>query len=115
MNLIKGEKTKAYLCELIQGKNIPYLDILVKKEHKTVLRCYDSYEQNATGKENIFLFSCTKPMTVACVLHLVEEGKLSLDDEVSKRYSHKLVNILKPHRPKKVFPLPQDATHRLPS
>ena len=36
----------------------------------------------ATGKENIFLFSCTKPMTVACVLHLVEEEKLSLDDDI---------------------------------
>jgi len=81
---MKGEKTKAYLCELIKEKNIPYLDIIVKKEHETILRCYDSREKKATGKENIFLFSCTKPMTVACVLHLVEEGKLSLDDEVAK-------------------------------
>ena len=54
---MKGKKTKAYLCELIKEKNIPYLDILVKKEHKTVLRCYDSREKKATGKENIFLFS----------------------------------------------------------
>ena len=84
MKLMKGEKTKAYLCELIKEKNIPYLDIIVKKEHETILRCYDSREKKATGKENIFLFSCTKPMTVACVLHLVEEGKLSLDDEVAK-------------------------------
>lgn len=84
MNFMKGKKTKERLSELIKEKNIPYLDILVKKEHETILRSYDSRDNKATGKENLFLFSCTKPMTVACVLHLVEEGKLSLDDEVAK-------------------------------
>ena len=81
---MQGEKTKAYLGQLVKEKYIPYIDILVKKEHQTLLRYYDSREKNVTGKENVFLFSCTKPMTVACALRLVEEGKLSLDDEVAK-------------------------------
>lgn len=79
-----GQRTKKYLDKLIEDKNIPYIDIILKKEHQTLFRYYRGQNKEVTGKENLFLFSCTKPMTVACVLRLAEEGKISLDDEVSK-------------------------------
>lgn len=81
---MKGERTKNYLDKLMDEKKIPYIDIIVKKEHKTLFRYYRAQNKEVTGKENLFLFSCTKPMTVASALRLVEEGEISLDDEVSK-------------------------------
>ncbi|MBQ8296145.1 MAG: beta-lactamase family protein [Clostridia bacterium] len=79
---MKGEKTTAYLKNLLSEKQIPYLDVLVKKGHTELFRRYDSLDGKANGKEQLFFFSCTKPLTVACAMRLVEEGKLSLDDEV---------------------------------
>ena len=81
---MKAEITKKYLKKLIKEKGIPYLDIIAKKEHQTLLRFYDSLDNSATGNEQLFFYSATKPMTVTCALRLIEEGRLSLDDEVAK-------------------------------
>ena len=79
---MKGERTTAYLRTLIEEKQIPYLDVFVQKEHTALFRRYVSREGMATGKEKLFLYSATKPMTVVGALQLVEQGKLSLDDRV---------------------------------
>jgi len=81
---MQGRRTKAYLERLVKEKKIPYMDILVQREHEPILRHFISLNGQATGKERLFLYSATKPMTVACALSLIEEGRLSLDDEVSK-------------------------------
>lgn len=81
---MKAERTTNYLRFLIKEKKIPYLDILVQKEHKTLFRLYDALDGAATGKETLFLYSATKPMTVVGALRLIEEGRLSLEDKVSK-------------------------------
>lgn len=81
---MKGERTKGYINSLLSQKGIPYFDISVSIGHTPVLRYYTSLDGKATGKEQLFFYSCTKPLTVSCAMRLVEEGKLCLDDEVSK-------------------------------
>ena len=69
--------------KLIQEKHIPYIDILVKKSHKTIYRYMDGFEYQPTGKEVLHLYSCTKPITAVCAMRLLQEKKMSLEDDVS--------------------------------
>lgn len=77
-----GTKTKAYIDNVLSEKKIPHLDISVSKGHTPLLRYYTALDGRATGKETLFFFSCTKPLTVCCAMRLIEQGKLSLDDTV---------------------------------
>jgi len=81
---VKGERTKNYIEELIKDKGIPYLDFCIQRGYTPLFRCVSSANGEANGKELLALYSCTKPLTVACVMRLVEEGKLALSDTVEK-------------------------------
>ena len=72
-----------HINENVLGKiNIPYFDVAVFKGSKEVFRYGASKKGDYTGKENLFMFSCTKPLTVACAMKLIEDGKLSLEDKL---------------------------------
>ena len=72
-----------HIHQNVLGKiNIPYIDVVVHKGHKEIFRYGASQKGDYTGKENLFMFSCTKPLTVACAMKLIEDGKLSLTDNV---------------------------------
>jgi len=60
---------------------IPYLDVIVHKDNKELLRYYNA-KGGASGKEKLFMYSCTKPLTVASAIKLVEDGRLSLETPV---------------------------------
>ena len=81
---MKGVKTKAYLDFLLKEKNIPYLDICVGQGQDTLLRYFADKQDKATGKEQLYLYSCTKPLTVIGAMRLVERGIIGLDDPVEK-------------------------------
>ena len=81
---MKGLNVKTYMDRLVYEKGIPYLDFYMSVGHECVLRYCISKDGKATGKEMLNLFSATKPVTVCCAMRLMEEGKLSLDDEVEK-------------------------------
>lgn len=81
---MKGLKTKAYIDKLIAEKGIPYIDFSISVGKEEAFRYYAAKDGKATGKEKLWLFSANKPMTVVAAMRLVEEGKLSLDDEVAK-------------------------------
>ena len=79
------EKVNEYVKEkLIHGKHIPYIDVLVKKDHQMIYRYMDGFKYIPSGKEILYMYSCTKPITAVCAMQLIKEGKLSLEDEVSK-------------------------------
>ena len=59
---------------------VPYMDVICYQEHKEVFR-YKSGE-TTTGKEQLYMYSCSKPITVTTALRLLGEGKLSLADKV---------------------------------
>ena len=66
---------------------IPDCEIAVYKDHKYLYKnsfCKEDYDPKEAGKDTYFIFSCTKVITVVSALRLVEEGKMGLDDPVSK-------------------------------
>lgn len=71
---------KAFIEELRKEINIPYIDVICYQNHKEVFR-YCSGEKS-TGKEQLYMYSCGKPITVVAALRLIEEGQLLLDDKV---------------------------------
>lgn len=64
--------------------NIPYFDVLVTKDGKEVFRYFNNQTKTATGKEKLYMYSCSKVITAVCVMMLIERGKLKLEDKVSK-------------------------------
>ncbi len=83
------DKLHDFLAENIPHEQIPGCDIIVYHKGKLVYR-----EQFGTGDylkskpvdpdDHYILYSCSKVVTCAAVMHLVEEGKLGLDDPVAK-------------------------------
>ena len=73
----------------ITAWNIPGCDIAIMKDNKLVFRYsagYSDIEKKTPvkGDELYYLFSATKPIAGAAAVKLMEEGKLSPDDEVGK-------------------------------
>ena len=76
---------KNYIDEkVINTLKFPYIDVLVKKDGNVIFRHYNNLNGNATGKEKLFFFSCSKIITSVAVLRLIDKGLMGLDDEVSK-------------------------------
>ena len=70
-------------------KGVPGCDLKIMRQHETLFRYqsgvadYDGAVPVA-GDEVYFLYSCSKPITCAVGMHLVERGALGLDEPVSK-------------------------------
>ena len=62
---------------------IPYLDVIAYKEHEEIYRYYNA-KGGSDGKEKLFMYSCTKPVTVATAIKLVEDGRLDLETPVEQ-------------------------------
>ena len=78
----KTAKVKQKIEEIRKISGAPYLDVSFSKQGKEVFRCV--LGDNATGQERLRMYSCSKPVTAVVAMRLIEEGKLSLDDEVEK-------------------------------
>ncbi len=79
---MNGKKTVEYIEKLCKEKGISYLDVRLYKGCENLFFYGVANGARATGKERLYLFSATKPMTVVCAMRLIEEGKLALDDLV---------------------------------
>ena len=82
------EKITAYLDSL-EGRGIPSVDCMIYHDHELVYRHMNGTtderkEKKVDGSEVYLMFSMTKVQTMTAVLQLVEQGKLSLEDEVGK-------------------------------
>lgn len=79
---------------LIESKEIPALGaILIEKSGKqSYNEAFGTINVNVehappfTNDTQLLLFSCTKLIVAIAALHLIEQGKLSLDDAVSKHF-----------------------------
>ena len=70
-------------------KQVPGCDLKIMRNHETLFRYRSGSSDYAgtipvNGKELYFMYSCTKPITCAAALQLVEQGKLELDAPVSR-------------------------------
>jgi CubicO group peptidase (beta-lactamase class C family) len=78
------ERLTKYLDSL-GARNIPARDLMVTIGGETVYRHFSGARDEAgetpmDGREAYWVYSMTKPLTMACALKLIEEGKLKLDD-----------------------------------
>ena len=82
------EKITAYLDSL-ESRGIPSVDCMIYRDHELMYRHMNGTtdakkEKKIDGSEVYLMFSMTKVQTMTAVLQLVEQGKLSLEDEVGK-------------------------------
>ncbi|MBQ8862694.1 MAG: beta-lactamase family protein [Clostridia bacterium] len=85
----KFPKLTKYLEELHREKNARSCGLIVCKNHEKIYEKYlgfadEKMGKKADGKTLYFMYSCTKPMTVAAGLMLCERGVISLDSPVAK-------------------------------
>lgn len=85
---MNAEKLTAYLDSVLL-RDIPSFDCIVYKNHEVIYRHMGgavdiAKQKKITGNEVYLMFSMTKVMTMCCIMQLVEQGKVSLEDPVSK-------------------------------
>ena len=81
-------KLDAFMAQLPEH-GIPAADILVYQDHKPIHRCMVGYRDYAgtlpvSEKDMYSIFSNTKLFTVVATMQLVEQGRIALEDPVSK-------------------------------
>lgn len=82
------EKLTNYLNSLIP-RGIPSVDCAVYKDHECIYRYMTGYTDldhtvEVSNDTQYLMFSMTKVQTMIALMQLVEQGKISLDDPVSK-------------------------------
>ena len=87
MNCFDAEKMTAYLDSLLE-LGIPSVDCIVYKNHEQVYRHMNGTvnkekTQKVQANQRYLMFSMTKVQTMTAVMQLVEQEKLSLDDDLA--------------------------------
>ncbi len=88
MSGLNEKKLSSYLDSLLE-KGIPSVDCIVYEDHKMLYRHKNGTVDVAKTKavqddQRYLMFSMTKVQTMTAIMQLVEQGKISLDDEVGK-------------------------------
>lgn len=73
----------------LESKGIPSVDMMVMQNHELVFRHINGHvDENRTvpvnSHQRYLMFSMTKVQTMTALMQLVEQGKVSLEDEVGK-------------------------------
>ena len=81
------EKLTAYMDGLDKEWNIPARDLIVTMDGKCIYRHFSGCRDEAgnvpmNGSEAYWIYSMTKPMTIACALKLIEDGRMGFEDKV---------------------------------
>lgn len=76
---------KAFECvkkelDLLAEQGMPLCGVTVRKNHEKLFE----YGVNIANDQRLFLYSCSKPITIAGVMRLYERGLIGLDDPVSR-------------------------------
>lgn len=85
-------KVEAWLNHILT-LGIPFCQVEVKRHHETLLRLSKG---TVDFDSRFFLYSCTKVITCTAMLRLIEQGKASLSDPVSKyipSFKHVFIEI----------------------
>lgn len=85
---MKFEAITSYLDSLID-RDIPSVDCMIYENHKLLYRHMSgkvdiNKSVDVTKDTDYLIFSMTKVLTMTAIMQLVEQGKVSLEDEVSK-------------------------------
>ena len=82
------EKLTEYLDSILD-LGVPSVDCIVYRDHKEVYRHMNGTsdldrQKKVAPDQRYLMFSMTKVQTMTAVMQLIEQGKLSLEDEVAK-------------------------------
>jgi len=82
------KKLTEYLDSLVE-QGVPSVDMMIYKDHELIYRhMQGTSDKDKTQKiladQRYLMFSMTKVVTMTAVMQLIEQGKLSLEDEVGK-------------------------------
>ena len=66
--------------DFLAEQGMPLCGITVRKNHEKLFE----YGVNVANDQRLFLYSCSKPITIAGVMRLYERGLIGLDDPVAK-------------------------------
>lgn len=82
-------KLEKYLDNLEKDYGVPGYDLIVRKDHETVFRRMGGHSDYArtvpVGEKDLYImYSATKVITMAAVMQLAEQGRIGLDDPVTK-------------------------------
>ncbi|MCM1568905.1 MAG: beta-lactamase family protein [Roseburia sp.] len=85
---MKREAITEYLDSLLE-RGIPSVDCIIYKGHQQIYRHMNGTvdggrSKRIQGDERYLMFSMTKVMTMTAVMQLVEQGKIDLEEEVSR-------------------------------
>lgn len=85
---MNNDKLATYLDSVLD-RDIPSFDCIVYRNHEMIFRHMGGKvdlkkEKAIEGNERYLMFSMTKVMTMCCIMQLVEQGRVSLEDPVSK-------------------------------
>lgn len=75
------ENIKNFIDSMMSELGIPYFEISVCKGYEKIFEYKIKPEKDA-AKDTLYMYSCTKPITVSCIMRLMEEGKITLDDKL---------------------------------
>lgn len=76
--------------DLLVAQGMPLCGVTVRRNHEKLFE----YGVNLSNDQRVFLYSCSKPLTIAGVMRLWERGLIDLDDPVQKYlpdYAHAYV------------------------
>ena len=88
MSSFNAQQMTEYLDSLLD-LGIPSVDLIVYQDHKQIYRHMNGTvncekTQAVAADQRYLMFSMTKVQTMTAIMQLVEQGKLSLEDEVAK-------------------------------
>ena len=89
LDLADKQRITNHFNEYVDNGSLPNISILIKKDNKEILRHTHGYADIEKGisvnRKTVYrIYSMTKPVTGVAIMQLIENGKLRLNDKVSK-------------------------------
>ena len=66
---------KEYMEKLVSERSLPFLDVVCYREGREIFR---HTAGDADGRELLYMFSCSKPITVTAIMMLYEKRRSRL-------------------------------------
>ena len=89
LDLADKKRITNHFNKYVDNGSLPNISILIKKDNKEILRHTHGYADIEKGisvnRKTVYrIYSMTKPVTGVAIMQLIENGKLRLNDKVSK-------------------------------
>ena len=89
LDLADKKRITNHFNKYVDNGSLPNISILIKKDNKEILRHSYGYADIEKGisvnRKTVYrIYSMTKPVTGVAIMQLIENGKLRLNDKVSK-------------------------------